>query len=273
MSRSGPPLRALVAAGLGVVFAFGMVGVATLAPYFEGHYICVKGEQVASQFNYTTYFLLNSPFGGWGNGTYDAADLFGTGGSGHQFNGSAGSVFAGGGWNLSKVNRVHVYGWGASASCPAYEANAGTVSTPGLPFASCAGCPVLGNGTRSDVGEPSQLAYNATVGATVYRSVIFNNSFTIDNRGTVSTCGGPGQNLSMSTHNVTFQIPFATADGTITLTESLYTPSWGSAPDGSYTAQYWYWFPGNFGSWAIDNLSAPGGPGGGWAFDFLGPCP
>lgn len=34
---------------------------------------------------------------------------------------------------------------------------------------------------------------------------------------------------------------------------------------------YHYWFPANFGTWQIDNLSAPGGPGGGWAFSYS-PC-
>jgi hypothetical protein len=38
------------------------------------------------------------------------------------------------------------------------------------------------------------------------------------------------------------------------------------------TESYHYTFPANFGIWEVDNLSAPGGPGGGWAFSYE-PCP
>ncbi|MGC2034334.1 MAG: hypothetical protein WA761_02675 [Thermoplasmata archaeon] len=38
-----------------------------------------------------------------------------------------------------------------------------------------------------------------------------------------------------------------------------------------FTEQYTYTFPANFGTWQVDNLSAPGGPGGGWAFSYS-PC-
>jgi len=67
-------------------------------------------------------------------------------------------------------------------------------------------------------------------------------------------------------------VPFSTARGLLTFNETVYSDSGPEAPYGSYTATWSYWFPPDFGTWQIDNLSAPGGPGGGWAFNFVGHC-
>ena len=264
------PFLAGVAAGIVVGVAVSLISTGLVIPYYQGHYVCVRGNQLASQMNWTPDLLLNSPYGGWGNVTYHVG--IGGFGSGSEFNGAAGSVIVEEGWNLSEVNRIHLLGAGVSSVCPQYQIETGQVPAPGVPFSGCAGCPILANGTQSDIGEPAQLSYNSTNESHVYRSVVFDDSFSVANQGSLTTCSGPAKTLNMTTHELSFLIPFFTPNGTVTLTETVYAILGPGAAPGSYDAAYSYWFPGNFGTWQIDNLSASGGPGGGWAFNFLGPC-
>jgi hypothetical protein len=92
--------------------------------------------------------------------------------------------------------------------------------------------------------------------------VTFVNGFDASNSPDFSTCGGP--------------------NGTISLTSLFLTLTYHTRIDGSpvnvsflapiTNASFHYWFPANFGSWAIDDLEAAAGPGGGLAFSYLGPC-
>lgn len=90
----------------------------------------------------------------------------------------------------------------------------------------------------------------------------FNNSFWESNHAPISTCGEPN-GTSVSIHRAGFTVGFnATWEG-----ENLRVPF--TIP---FDLNYTYHFPGNGGIWQVDDLSAMGGPGGGWAFSYQ-PCP
>lgn len=276
MGRVTSPRRwpAIVAVCVGIAVAASMVASTLVAPYYQGHYVCERGTIITSQLNWTPDLLTNSPFGGYGNVSYTLPPIGShSGGGGSEFNGTSGSVIWPVIWNLSTVNRVRVNGVGSDVQCPQFEAEVGTGDYyPGLPFGGCAGCPIKVVNNTTDKGEPTQAFYNSTDGGSPTWSVIWNNGFTVDNQGLISTCGGAARWGNLTTHNLTFLVPFATSYGKLVYNESIYTAYDPMAAPGSYTATFSYWFPANFGTWQIDNLSAPGGPGGGWAFNFVGPC-
>jgi hypothetical protein len=91
----------------------------------------------------------------------------------------------------------------------------------------------------------------------------FNNSFTHANMPPIDTCGGPAQFVSLRGQSWSSSLSFG-----LTIHGALVNVT--SAPP--LLLSYWYGFPANFGIWAVDNLSIPGGPGGGWAFSFQGSC-
>ena len=68
-------MRALdgrIATGIGIGTAVGiLVALTTLAapsPIPWEHYVCVPGDVIATQYNWTPSGLLDSPYGGWGFG-------------------------------------------------------------------------------------------------------------------------------------------------------------------------------------------------------------
>jgi hypothetical protein len=88
----------------------------------------------------------------------------------------------------------------------------------------------------------------------------WNNGFTFSNHPNVTTCGRPGFSLNVTSHHLTVGVPALVSGAETIVPFSL-----------PFKEVYQYSFPTN-GTWAVDNLSAAGGPGGGWAFDYLGPC-
>jgi hypothetical protein len=79
---------------------------------------------------------------------------------------------------------------------------------------------------------------------------------------TVSTCGSSTASLWVTSHYLTLWYRFSTGQGSATVSFT--------APESG--AGFHYSFPADFGMWQVDNLSSPGGPGGGWAFSYA-PCP
>ena len=116
--------------------------------------------------------------------------------------------------------------------------------------------PLMGPGNFSDKSEPTSLGpWNS--------NITLQNGFAQPNAANVTTCGGsarsvPGVTSTFLTQWVSF------IEGGQTHTVALPVPLIESV--------YHYLFPANFGTWQVDNLSAPGGPGGGWAFNFVAPC-
>jgi hypothetical protein len=78
---------------------------------------------------------------------------------------------------------------------------------------------------------------------------------------TISTCGAVTAIRGLTSTHITVGIPFVYQG----VSHVAYTIL-------DITTHYRYVFPANGGIWAVDNLSAPGGPGGGWAFSYS-PCP
>jgi hypothetical protein len=118
--------------------------------------------------------------------------------------------------------------------------------------------PEFGTGGYSDLGEP--LMYNFTTSPGNSTS-LFHQGFIQANAPPVSTCGGPAQIVPVRSLSLDTWIPF----------------EWGGAEQLASLAlpiaqAFSFEFPANFGTWQVDNLSAPGGPGGGWAFSYS-PCP
>lgn len=250
-------LTGLAGVGIGVAVTLGAFSLGS--PSLGSHYACEPAALVASQWNWTPYLLVNSPYGGWGNGT---ASTDQGGASSRNFNGQSAEAIDLEQWNLTLVQRVLVPGWGVSAtSCPTLSVNYNNTSFPSnAPFSGC-GCLLLPNGTTTDRNETNQPTYG------LYTAVKWNNSFTSPTGGTVTTCGTGPETVSFQSREPVFEVTFQTPYGPKTFSESV------SIFTSALTETFHYWFPPNFGSWAVDNLSLPGGPGGGWAFDFLGPCP
>jgi hypothetical protein len=108
----------------------------------------------------------------------------------------------------------------------------------------------------NDSLEPTWSGDNGTS----YDRVIFNNSFSRTTQ-LVDTCGVGQKRLGLSSAHLSIVIPIDVNGQVVSIAATV-----------SVFSNYTYAFPANAGSWAVDNLSAPGGPGGGWAFSYLGPC-
>lgn len=267
-SRQMPPLwLSALSITAGVAIAVGLVTGALVVPYYSGHFECARGSLLTSEYNWTPVLLVNSPYGGASNASLSAAGQL----SGARAqNGSATAVFGMGEWFVYSVNRDWAVGPGSSPACQSYEVE----HTPSIPAwqqsGGCAGCLVFGAGNQSDTSESTQ--FNLSVwggpGSSGATSIIFHNGFYSGNAPNVSTCGGPAKTLETRSSWLDLQVPFVSNGDHLTFNVTIPTIFGYSA----YTANFSYVFPGNFGTWAVDNLSGPGGPGGGWAFDYLGPC-
>ncbi len=117
--------------------------------------------------------------------------------------------------------------------------------------------PLFGPRELSDRLEPRMVNLTTYLGDA---SPLFSNGFQSANSASIHTCGGPPQPTHVESNYLTVWIPFEF--GAQNHTAPVVLP---------YNQSFNYWFPSN-GTWAVDNLSEPGGPGGGWAFDYLGPC-
>lgn len=118
------------------------------------------------------------------------------------------------------------------------------------------GIPLLGPGNVSDLGEPTTVAPNA------YSFVLFQNGFNASNAPSVTTCGGSSESLPpVQSTSLELKIRFGAIGRSGELTYNF----------PSLAGEFHYWLPANFGTWQVDNLSASGGPGGGWAFSYS-PC-
>ncbi len=242
--RPGPSRRAILLTLLViavVVAAIAVVPVAFSLPWAPlFHYECAPGVQVASESLWTPEVLVNSPYGGFGNGT---GNSFGT----RVMNGSSAGIFELDRWNISTSVRVVVAGPGANAACAGYLARRDF----GGGYASSWVGP---RNVTSDVGQ-TMTFMNLAQG-----SVLFYNGFVETDR-TVSTCGSGPFVWEVSATSMAVDVPFPRAGGTELVSVTL---------QGAYN--YTYSFPGHFGTWAVDDLNAGShAPGGGYAFQFT-PC-
>lgn len=239
----------LVAVILGA--AVGLVPLAVGTPWaLMAHYQCGMGATIAKETLWTPLVLVNSPYGGFGNGTgrYPTA----SGWSSTNFteaNGMAAAVFEQEEWSIGPLVRVLVAGPGANANCAGFVAAARELGN----YTGAAA--LLPAGSKSDRGE------NVSFSAYGYASVVFNANYS-ENEFSVGTCGGGQVVMSAHASHITVQIPFNLGGSDET--------AWATI-DGAFN--YSYTFPGNFGTWFVDDLTTGShAPGGGWAFSYL-PCP
>jgi hypothetical protein len=234
------------------------------------HWTCKPGVKVTSLTNWAIpAVLVNSPYGGsaWGNGTFPPtfpgisrgapgnvyAIAYGTGAGNGETQGAFFTV------NVSIYRQGNATELGPGMNVRCSQPFRAVLSAP--PQYVEIGGEVQGPNNTSDAGEPTHVILPAEFQDN-WGNVTFSNSFGVDNTANVSTCGLPARSYPSVTSNrldVWFPV---TVDGQ-SLNVSYVIPV-----DESYN----YIFPANFGTWQVDNLSAPGGPGGGWAFSYL-PCP
>jgi len=239
-------LRAAVAIALIVVLSTPVVIVSFA---HQSRSACEQGPAVAVlAHSLTPYLLLNSPYNGSAQGEF------------RVWNNSAG----GAGWwgevdyaqNGVVTDQFRDLQWtvyqavpsGAGVSCQgeyiteSRDNGAGGINQYG-PY-------------TNDSSEPRWSGENGTS----YARVIFNNSFSRTTQ-VVDTCDRGQERLGLESTHVSIVIPVNITGQGVQVPTTV-----------SVFSNYTYTFPAEAGAWAVDNLSAPGGPGGGWAFSYLGPC-
>jgi len=232
------------------------------------HWKCVSIREVSTQTIWAPLSLANSPYGGsvFVNATTPSGP-FGSATPGLHVGGGElnGSVW-GGLWqviaNVTELENRLVWGPGSNARCTAPFGV--TLLTAGPPqvytgeIFNWIGGPLFGPNSTTDYSEPTSYNLSASINDS---SLYFSNGFHTPNAPTVSTCGQPARQVTVQSLQFTVWIPYS-LDG------RNYTAPFTMPSDQTFD----YLFPGNFGTWQVDNLSAAGGPGGGWAFSFS-PCP
>jgi len=262
-----PRIAAFASAGAAVGLAVVLVSimVASGSPVFWEHYGCVRGQLLASQYNWTPDMFWNAPYGGsvWGQVRSTGGGVFGTG-----QNGSVVVDFGQFEWNLSQVNRELVSGPGPNQLCPTYEVTRAAILAPwqqsggGMEY-------LLGIGNTSDRGLSTQFNFSIT-GSAGLTSVVFHDAFVSANDGSVSTCDRAATDINLTSPGLDFQIPFQTASGRVLIDSIAYGVGLSSIP--GFAMNFTYFFPADFGTWQIDNLTmGPSAPGSGLAFSYS-PC-
>jgi hypothetical protein len=254
----------VVGVAAGVVLALG--GLSGSWNLLE-HTICADQGQVSLEYFFLPALLVNSPYGGlaWGNGSMAASFPGGPGYptypgayGGGSSNGTVGEV-----WfsvNLSihgQANETEI-GPGPSRDCTRPFSVFPVPAYLGRGFG---GWEIQVPSNLTDMGEATSANFSGLFEGNPL-SPIWNNGFTSSNAPNVSTCtNSTPLNLLIQVPGPSVQIPFSESGNPLVTSYIL-----------PFTESFHYLFPPRFGIWAVDNLSTPGGPGGGWAFDYLGPC-
>jgi len=228
------------------------------------HWTCVSTGTVASKA--TMFFpavLVNAPYGGEGYGSaLEPASFPGAWGYPNSTvlvknpapNGSAVGQFFAVNVSVHRVNSVLALGPGDASRCRSSFA----VSVAPPQSIAAVGWVLLGPGNTSDAVEPTSVNFTGFQGDPV--SPQFENGFSAPNLGSITTCQTGTKLLNVSAQPATVEVPFSVGSQNYTVPFTI-----------PFQLQFQYWFPAQFGTWQIDNLSAPGGPGGGWAFSYS-PC-
>jgi hypothetical protein len=259
--------RSLMSSSLAIGVAVGLV-VALFG--FTGswsrleHAVCEDRGQVADEFFFLPAVLVNSPYGGqgWGNGTIPAGFPAGPGYPDRGAtlgiaspNGTASAAFFGVNLSFDRLANGTSWGVGPDSRCSeAFSVTPVYVRGHGIGGLTV---PVPSNITQR--GEATSMNFSSFTGQP--GSPIWNNSFWSSNTANITTCASSRMDRNLTAPQLPIEIPFSYSGVHYRLQFTL-----------PFVQSYHYIFPGNFGTWAVDNLSAPGGPGGGWAFDYLGPC-
>ena len=250
----------LVAAMLSLTFVTGW------APVL--HWTCNEGREVGSGVAYVPAILVNSPFEGNASAVGVIPPYF-PGSLGYPALWSFQDTAAANGTSTGTFNSVNVTVFEAQTVLAWVPGSNSRCTQPFLatPFPppyliTYAGWPVAAVSNLSSAGEAHSVPFTPYGGYTLL-TVLFNNSFTQANEPSVSTCNGNAKVVSLPhlSHSLSVGLQFAWNGSNQTVEMGL-----------PFIGSYNYTFPANAGTWQVDNLSAPGGPGGGWAFSYLGAC-
>jgi len=227
-----------VVTGVAVAMVLVLVGMQPASPGS-----CRPGVKVAQLDTITPWVWVNSPFRGEANGsfTYRTSTNNLSEGYGPAVNGTVLVFSADAAWSISIAT---------GESCSSRFLGS-PIYRPGI--TGVWGWPPYGNLTN-DTSEPAVPIWqggvtNVRANATFYRST-----------SQITTCGQGGAARNLTSTSMWESIPFNYTTGLTFYNVSI-----------PVIGHYQYYFPANTGTWLIDNLSAPGGPGGGWAFSYY-PC-
>jgi hypothetical protein len=257
----GATIACVVAVGLTATSYVGYWGA-------YAHWSCKYQNMVGEGVAFVPAVLVNSPFGGnvTGKGTIPASFPGSLGYpnlSSYQtsfaVNGTASGTFNSVNVSILQGKSELVLGPGTNSRCS--QSFLVVLSQPPY-LGTYAGWPLSTPSNLSDRGEVS-FFYPPSTG--VYKSlpVYFDNSFVGANENDISTCNTSARWVTLPANSNSLAISIGFSLGGQNLAAPLILP---------FVESFHYWFPANFGTWQVDNLSAPGGPGGGWAFNYVGPC-
>lgn len=278
MSARGAPRNVTgprVATSLGVVVGIA-IAVATFASAGGGilaHVTCDTGPSLAHQTDaWIPAVLVNSPFGGNASGTgimnwnFPGAWNGPPPAPGHVFklgwgtgalNGTTSGAFFAVNISVFVPKNTTLIGPGENHPCnSAIELELQAPSTYG---GSASSIQTVSNFTNA--GEAVNATLFPGLNGSVQSPAFFSNGFYDANRPSVTTCSAAGETLPLTTQGLGVTFHIEANNSTYQIAYEL-----------PFTEEFSYTFPADFGTWQVDNLSAPGGPGGGWAFNFLGAC-
>jgi hypothetical protein len=253
-----------------------LVVVALILPTFATdwgpliHYSCQSSAPIGNETVQVPLSLLNTPYLGSGyvNSSIPGG-LFGSTSNenppsvvgGWETNGSIWGAF----WKVnvtlySDTTQI-VAGPGSDTPCNGPYSLGLRSTTPTVGYQGAIfdwpGAPMFGPNSTSDRAEPGRLIFYIGVGGS---SSNFLNGFTQPNDAEVSTCDSTSASRYTESSHVTTSFAFQTSANNLSV--SVVFP---------FVESFHYVFPADTGVWQIDNLSAPNGPGGGWAFSYA-PC-
>jgi hypothetical protein len=234
----------VVAVAVGVAVAIGL----TLAGLTLDSGGCSPGPVVSTvDDTLTPMLLLNAPYNGSASGTVPIEN--GTQDLTLTANNSGGvwGYFERSDWTIRDASSAR--GSGSSCDGVYFASLAEDWSSDILPLFNSSEPAYL-----NDSAEPTTAPVDGTP-----EPVHFQNGFGLPD-GELSTCGETASTVYLSSSRLDVGVQFETGGISHVVDTELEVPT-----------HYEYNFPANGGTWAIDNLSAPGGPGGGWAFSYS-PC-
>jgi hypothetical protein len=245
--------KAIIAVAVGVALA---IPLPVIVAYNSS--TCGDASTVAILYDTSVpVVVINSPSFGNASGTVVIPEGSGstTFGIGAARNGSVMGYFDFENWTVYSHKAVGQY----SLSC----GGASYSATPSNPTGSSINSVPIGGGPggwavnfTNDSAEPGYTGGNSSTHAPIY----YYNQFYGPND-SLSTCGAGAAMITVVSSSYVLGIGLSIGGSWHIVQVTL-----------SVETTYTYKFPANGGTWEIDNLSAPGGPGGGWAFSYLGPC-
>jgi hypothetical protein len=239
--------RAIIAVLMGILVAAPLV----VLGLGSGASRCVQGPEAAYlERTWTPNMMVNSPWMGIGRGnvTLDPETGGGVLGIPEATGGGVEAFFEITNWTVYTAEPQG----GGHCSSPFLASAQDTANTVTAPI------PVNPPQFeyKNDSSEPNVIGSNGSNPTPLFYDARF-----VAPSFTVSTCGVGPEILRTVSGYITVGLGF-TSGGTWYVLDQV-------VPVVTY---YSYVFPGNGGSWAVENLSAPGGPGGGYAFSYLGGC-